>query len=153
MIGKTGADGNAKIDVPAAMFSTGQYWSDPVFAVRADGYLFQLLEGEGMRPDVGIERLFGKLTKREQPKPTHRPPPSLAMGADRAAFQRRWREDHERALKSRRKKSEPYTPEPSTAQTLHVPTQNLNFLDAEYRSIFIAGRKAQMQNKGKSKSR
>ncbi|WP_375210601.1 hypothetical protein [Hyphococcus sp.] len=128
-----------------------EYARDPLIAAQhAD-----MQKSEHQRRFEAMRRGSQNLSmvEREQPKPTHRPPPSLAMGPDRAAFQRRWREDHERALKSRRKKSETYTSEPSGEQTLNPPTQNLNFLDAEYRSIFIAGRKAQMNNKGKSKAR
>ncbi|MCB1682368.1 MAG: hypothetical protein KDI65_10605 [Alphaproteobacteria bacterium] len=93
------------------------------------------------------------MVEREQPRPEHRPPPPLAMGADRAAFQRRWSQEQERAWKARRRKADSSTSDPAQTHQIQTSSSQLNFLDAQYRSIFIAGRKAQMKSKGKARSR
>lgn len=90
---------------------------------------------------------------REQPKPVLRPPPSLAKGADRAAFNARWSDERLRARKERYAKGPSTTDKKDETQQPIVPALKVNFLDAEYRAAFIKGRKAEAARTRPSQSR
>lgn len=102
---------------------------------------------QSRRTDSGLDR-GSDMIRRDRPKPVLKPSPALAMGSDRAAFNRAWWDEHRAA---RKKNPLPDVPPPS------IPIQpssqvRVIFGGAEAREDFLENRRANARGKRKRQS-
>lgn len=90
-----------------------------------------------------------RMVQQDRPKPVLKPSPALAMGSDRAAFNRAWWDEH----RSTRKKN-PLPDVPPPAIPVQPSSQvRVIFGEAEAREDFLENRRAQGKAKRKRQSR
>lgn len=99
------------------------------------------------RSDSGQHDQGSGMIRREQPKPVLKPSPALAMGPDRAAFNRAWWDEH-RAARKRDKDALTQTPAYSPIQTQQMRV-TFTFREIETRETFIEKRRADAKSSRK----
>jgi len=118
----------------------------PAFEYNRDPYVAKQMADQGKSE---AERRGSFMVKRQSNTNIMRPPLNMAMGPDRAAFNRQWHDEFMAARRSIRRENREYEYQPTPAPK---PVMNKSF-KANARSIFIAERKTQDQQKSKVRSR